>query len=43
MSSVWPEPDRVGPDPDDEAHVGGDNTEIVEKEAAGGENKGRSR
>jgi hypothetical protein len=43
MSSAWPEFNLVGPDPDEEEHVGGDNTEIVEKEAPGNENKGRPR
>lgn len=41
MSSTWFEFDLVGPDPDEEEHVGGDNTEILEKETAGSENKGR--
>lgn len=43
MSSAWSEFDWAGPNPDEEEHVGGDNTEIVEKEAAGSANKGRPR
>ncbi|HEY6730766.1 MAG TPA: hypothetical protein VI039_07050 [Solirubrobacterales bacterium] len=43
MSSAWCELDLAGPDPDEEEHVEGDNTEIVEKEAAAGENKRKAR
>jgi hypothetical protein len=43
MSSAWFELALLGPDPDEEEHVEGDNSEIVEKEAPGGENKRRPR
>lgn len=42
MNRAWLR-DWAGPDPDEEEHVEGDNTEIVEKETAGGEDKGRAR
>jgi hypothetical protein len=39
MSSAWFE--LLGPDPDEEEHVGGDSTEIVVKEASGGDSTRR--
>jgi hypothetical protein len=43
MSREWPESELAGPDPDEEEHVEGDNTEIVERESVGDEDKGRTR